>query len=243
MRSNLARASNDDIPVVVSTKRISQQLLKRIDPLTNSQIMTFSYYKDEKNLALMGSAGTGKTFIALYLAMKEVLSRESVYNKVMVVRSCVPVRDIGFMPGSKQEKEEIYELPYQAIFKEIFHPIPGNGLMEKLREQKLYEFISTSYIRGITLHDTIVIVDEFESMTFHELDSIITRMGNNCKIIFCGDFKQTDLQKFGDKEGAFKFINILRNMYDFKLVEFTRDDIVRSDLVKSYIIEKEKLDL
>lgn len=237
-----AVAVNDDIPHVVSTKKIRGDLLKRIDPKTPSQTMAFSAYKDNKNLIMLGSAGTGKTFIALYLAMKEVLSRESPYQKITVVRNAVPVRDLGFMPGTKEEKEAVYEMPYHAIFKEIFHPIQGNGLVDKLKDQKLYEFISTSFIRGVTLHDTIVIVDECENMEFHELDSIITRLGDNCKIMFCGDFKQTDLKKQSEKEGLGKFVNILRKLYDFSYIEFNKEDICRSALVRDYIIAKENME-
>ncbi len=239
----LAAVVNDDIPHIISTKKIRQDLLKKIEPLTPAQVMAFNAYKDGRNLVLMGSAGTGKTFIGVYMAMKEVLSRESKYDKVTVVRSAVPVRDLGFMPGTKEEKEAVYEMPYQAIFKEIFNPIQGNGLIDKLKDQGLYEFISTSFIRGITLRDTIVIVDECENMTYQELSSIITRMGENCKIIFCGDYKQTDLEKKTDKDGLRKFNDILSRIYDFAKIEFNREDIVRSSIVKQFIIAEEQWEL
>jgi phosphate starvation-inducible protein PhoH len=232
-------AVNEDIPQVVSTKKIRQDLLKRIEPKTPAQVMAFNAYRD-RNLVMLGSAGTGKTFIGMYLAMKEVLSRESGYTKLTVVRSAVPVRDLGFMPGTKEEKEAVYEMPYHSIFKEIFHQIQGNGLVEKLKDQHLYEFISTSYIRGITMHDTIILVDECENMTYQELSSIITRMGDNCKIMFCGDFRQSDLQKKADKDGLVKFLAILRKIYDFSFVEFNREDIVRSSIVKQFIIAEEQ---
>jgi len=233
---------NDDIPHVVSTKKIRGDLLKRIEPKTITQNIVWSNYKDNKNLIMLGSAGTGKTFVAMYLAMKEILSKESPYTKLTVIRNAVPVRDLGFMPGTKEEKEAVYEMPYHSIFKEIFNPIQGNGLVDKLKEQKLYEFISTSFIRGITLHDTIIIVDECENMEFHELDSIITRMGDNCKIMFCGDFSQSDLKKTSEREGLGKFINILKKLYDFSYIEFNREDIVRSTLVRDYIIAKEDME-
>lgn len=241
--AKVARITNDEsIPSVVP-KKINQGLLKKFDPLTPAQIQMFNSYKDGKNLVLHGSAGTGKTFISLYMAMKEVLSRESVYEKVVVVRSAVPVRDLGFMPGTKEEKEMVYELPYYAIFKEIFNTLPGNGLIEKLKDQKLYEFISTSYIRGVTLHKSIVIVDEMENMTYQELSSIITRMGEDSKIIFCGDYKQSDLHKQSEKEGLLKFMKILDKLYDFSHIEFTQDDIVRSHLVRDFIIAEERYNM
>lgn len=241
MKSSLALACNDDIPSVVSTKKITQQLLKKFEAKTPAQVQAFAAYRDDKQLLLHGCVGTGKTFVATYLAMKQVLSRESPYRKVTVVRSAVPVRDLGFMPGTKEEKEGVYELPYHAIFKEIFHNIQGNGLIEKLKEQGLYEFISTSFIRGVTLRDTIVVVDECENMTFQELESTITRMGDNCRIIFCGDFAQSDLQKSSEREGLLKFMTILDKMYDFTHVEFHEEDIVRSSLVRDYIVTKNRL--
>jgi predicted ribonuclease YlaK len=158
---------------------------------------------------------------------------------VVIVRSTVPTRNQGFLPGSAAEKQAIYELPYKAIAKELInHPSIGDAY-EKLKSQKSLEFISTSFVRGITIDNAIIVVDEFSNLNFHENDSIVTRAGNNCKIIFCGDTKQSDLH--GDRLEHVKFLEILNEMKMFKIIRFGVDDIVRSGIVRQYLITKEKL--
>lgn len=238
-RTNTLLKEVDDIPKVVSTKKIRMEHLKKIKPLTLTQEKVFNQYHEGYNLVLHGMAGVGKSFLAIYLALEEILSKESPYRKLAVVRSVVPVRDIGFLPGSIEEKVDVYQQPYKAIFKELF---PGvDQPAQKLYEQDIYNFIPTSFIRGVTLHDTIIVVDEAENLNFHEADSIITRLGNNCKIVFCGDLAQTDLTKKEDRDGFKNFMKILDNIPEFRHIEFYEDDIVRSNLVKQYIIAKHKL--
>jgi phosphate starvation-inducible PhoH-like protein len=174
--------------------------------------------------------------------MNEILSRESVYDRVIVVRSAVPSREQGFLPGELEEKEHVYQLPYEAIFKEIFPP-NGTPIMEKLKDQKLYSFTSTSYLRGMTFHKAIIIVDEVQNMDFHELCTVITRLGDDCKVIFCGDFRQSDLHKQAEREGLHNFMRILDKMEEFSHVEFKVEDIVRSGLVKSFIQTQVRLGL
>lgn len=229
-----------EIPTVISRK-IRYENLKVFDPITETQEQLFEEYKRGNNLLLHGFAGTGKTFLALYLSFKEVLLRESKYDKVVVVRSAVPVHDIGFLPGSEEEKTAVYEQPYKRICDELFYQTKAGPIYEQLKEQKLFEFITTSFIRGITLHNSIVIVDEFQDLDGHSLDSIITRLGGDSKIIFCGDKSQSDLHKQSEKEGVSKFMKVLDRINGFSHIEFKEDDIVRSQLVKSYIIEKHKL--
>lgn len=210
--------------------------LKRIDPLTENQSKTFDAFYRDKNLLLHGSAGTGKSFISIYLALKEVMDGYGDLNKVVILRSVVPTRDMGFLPGSAKEKAKVYESPYSTICNELF----GRGdAYEILKTKGIIDFQTTSFVRGTTFNDCIVIVDEVQNMHFQELDSVITRMGENCKVVFCGDFKQTDLAKDFEKQGLLKFMKILKMMNMFEYVEFTKDDIVRSKLVKSYIIAKE----
>jgi predicted ribonuclease YlaK len=187
---------------------------------------------------LHGFAGTGKTFCALYLALNEILTGNSIYNKIIIVRSVVPSRDMGFLPGNQKEKMKVYEAPYYAICTELF----GRGdAYEYLKSKGIVEFISTSFIRGITLNDTIIIVDEMANMTLHELDSVITRVGKNCRIIFCGDFRQSDFIKKQDKDGLMDFMRIIERMKSFVFVDFIEQDIVRSSMVKDYIIMKDRL--
>lgn len=242
MRSAATIQDSEDKVTRVAPKKLQASSLYSFQPITPAQEKVWAEYKKGQNLFLHGIAGTGKTFVAIYLAMQEILSRESEYQRVVVVRSCVPVRDIGFMPGTKEEKELVYQLPYEAIMKEIFVP-NGTPIMDKLKDQKLYEFVSTSFLRGVTLHRTIVIFDEVQNATMQELDTAMTRLGDDCKIIFCGDFRQSDLQKQNDREGLHKFMQITRSMDEISHVEFHIEDIVRSSLVKSYITTKTRLGL
>lgn len=212
--------------------------LRHIEPLTENQNKTFECYAREKNLMLHGIAGTGKSFISCYLATRQLMESECRYKKLVLVRSVVPTRDMGFLPGNNKEKTKVYEAPYQAIFTELF----GRGdAYEYLKQRGVVEFISTSFIRGVTLNDCIVVVDEIANMTLHELDSVITRVGKNCKIIFCGDFRQSDFTKEQERSGLIEFMKIINKMKSFEFVDFDENDIVRSSIVKEYIITKTRL--
>jgi len=213
--------------------------LKRIEPLTENQKIAFDSYYQGKNLLLHGIAGTGKSFISIYLALNELMNNSyNEYDKLVIIRSVVPTRDMGFLPGSAKEKSKMYEAPYYAICTELF----GRGdSYELLKNKELIEFQTTSFIRGITFNNSIIIVDEMANCTLHELDSVITRIGKNCKIMFCGDFRQSDFVKDNDKKGLMNFLRIIRKMDSFEFIDFDENDIVRSNLVKSYIIEKDRL--
>lgn len=212
-------------------------VLKNIEPLTKNQRLTFEAYEDNYNLLLHGMAGTGKSFIALYLALNDVLN-DNQYNKVIIVRSTVPTRDQGFLPGSPKDKAKVYEAPYYAICSELF----GRGdAYDILKSKGVVDFISTSFIRGVTLNDTIIVVDEIANLTLHELDSVITRVGKNCRIMFCGDFRQSDFTKEQEKNGLMDFMRILERMKSFKHIDFRVEDVVRSGLVKDYLITKDQL--
>lgn len=212
--------------------------LKAIEPLTKHQKESFEAYEAGKNLMLHGIAGTGKSFISLYLSLNQILTDNTQYKKIVIVRSVVPTRDMGFLPGNSKEKAKVYEAPYYAICTELF----GRGdSYEYLKQRDLIEFISTSFIRGITLNNCIIIVDEIANMTLHELDSVITRVGKNCKIIFSGDFRQSDFTKDHERNGLPQFMRIVERMKSFAFVDFDENDIVRSSMVKDYIIWKDKL--
>ena len=213
--------------------------LTSLEPITDNQGMVFEYFKKEYHMVLSGSAGSGKTFLSMFLALEQVLDKDTPYDKLIIVRSVVPTRDIGFLPGTKEEKEDVYTQPYVSIAHELFE---DKGAYEKLVTQGALQFLTTSYIRGTTLRNAIVLVDEMQNLNFHELDSVITRVGENCRFIMCGDYYQSDFEKKNDKDGIIKFLNILDNMKRFKHVEFTWKDIVRSDLVREYIVTKEMLE-
>ena len=205
--------------------------LAEIEPLTKNQLEAF---ESDKNLILHGIAGTGKTFISCYLPFDDMV--KGVYNNLVIIRSAVPTRDIGFLPGSEKEKASVYEEPYKEIALELFQ---RGDAYEILKTKGLVHFMTTSFVRGITLKDAVIMVDECQNMSFHELDSIITRVGTNCRVIFCGDFRQSDLKT----NGLECFMEILKNMGAFDFIDFEIKDIVRSEFVKDYIIAKTELGL
>ena len=219
-------------------KRVRIDDLLTFTPITKNQDKTFKSYKRGDHLLLHGIAGTGKTFMSLYLALEQVLDPSTVYEEIFIVRSAVTTRDIGFLPGDEQEKVSIYEAPYRSICKELFGM---ENAYDSLKQQNNIKFMSTSFIRGITINNAVLIVDECQNLNFHELDSIITRVGKNSKVIFCGDYTQTDLTRENDRNGIQKFMKILNEIPSFTTVEFEIDDIVRSDFLKDYIIKKYKL--
>lgn len=212
--------------------------LKKIFPMTPAQDKVFSSFEQGNHLFLHGVAGTGKTFVSLYLALNELLSKRSMYREIQIIRSVVPTRDMGFLPGTEKQKTESYEAPYKTIVNELFQ---CGTAYESLRKPNLINFSSTSFIRGQTFYDSIIIVDECQNMNFHELDSVITRIGDNCLIIFCGDFRQSDFRWEDEKNGIKEFMKIIRKMSQFSFIEFGQEDIVRSALVKDYIINKLEL--
>ncbi len=222
-------------------KPLSSDYLIDIDPLTENQKKLFESYKNQKHLVAYGCAGTGKTFITLYNALKEVLNERTPYEKVYIVRSLVATREIGFLPGTYEDKSDIYQIPYKNMVKYMFQMSTDSEfemLYGNLKGQETIKFWSTSFLRGTTLDNAIIIVDEFQNMSGHELDSIITRVGENSKIMFCGDATQSDLQKTNERNGIIDFMKILRSMPSFDIIEFGIDDICRSGLVKEYIIAK-----
>lgn len=218
-------------------KNWSKHDLKKIQPLTPTQEEMFHVWYNDNNICAHGSAGTGKSFLALFLALHEVLEKRQ--SRIIIVRSAVPTREVGHLPGTLQEKLAEYELPYHDILWEL---VGRNSTYQDMKDVGLIEFMSTSFIRGLTWDNAIVIVDEAENMTFHEIDSIMTRMGENSRIIFTGDIKQTDLDgKRLGSSGMLDAIKGFNNMKEFATVEFTKDDIVRSELVKSWITAVEMI--
>ena len=222
-------------------KPVNIEYLVDIQPITDNQKVLFDSYKEGKNVIAYGAAGTGKTFITLYNALKDVLDENTPYERIYIVRSLVATREIGFLPGDYEDKSDIYQVPYKHMVKYMFQ-MPSDADFEmlygNLKAQETIKFWSTSFLRGTTLDNAIVIVDEFQNLNFHELDSIITRIGEDSKIYFCGDASQSDLQKTNERNGIIDFMKIVRSMPSFNLIEFGINDIVRSGLVKEYLIAK-----
>ena len=245
----MARRKRTDQPIGVGLttrqakrkKPLGLEYLIDIDPLTENQKKFFDSYAEGKHLVAYGCAGTGKTFITLYNALCEVLDEKTLYERIYLVRSLVPTREIGFLPGTHEDKADIYQIPYKNMVKYMFQ-MPSDADFEmlygNLKSQETIKFWSTSFIRGTTLDNAIIIVDEFANLNFHELDSIITRVGENSKIMFCGDATQSDLVKTNERNGIVDFMTVLRKMPSFDIIEFGIDDVIRSGLVKEYIIAK-----
>ena len=225
-------------------KPINTDMMRDIEPLTENQKLLYNAYEEDKNLIAYGVAGTGKTFITLYNALRDVLDSETPYEKIYIVRSLVSTREIGFLPGDHEDKSFLYQIPYKNMVKYMFE-MPTEADFEmlygNLKAQETISFWSTSFIRGTTLDRAVILVDEFQNLNFHELDSIMTRVGQNSKIMFCGDATQSDLVKTNERNGIIAFMRILRIMGSVDIVEFGVEDIVRSGLVKEYILAKLEL--
>ncbi len=238
-RQQAAAESQETVKQSSNALKIRLDHMKTFQPLTDNQKLFFDAYKrGDYFIALHGVAGTGKTFIALYKALEEVLDKANPFNKIIIVRSAVPSREVGHLPGDIDEKTEIYRQPYQQICDTLFG---RTDAYQRLEEQGHIDFISTSFIRGMSFDDAIILVDEMQNMTFEEIDTVMTRVGYRSKIIWCGDYRQTDLnKKKSDVSGILKFFDIAYHMSAFTKIEFTPDDIVRSSLVKDYILAKLK---
>jgi predicted ribonuclease YlaK len=225
---------------------IGSSNLISVKPITDNQKIVFETWKKKQNQFLFGCAGTGKTFVSLYLALQDVMNLQTKYDKVVLVRSLIPTREIGFLPGDEEDKAALYQVPYANMVQFMFQQ-PNeqafNMLYDKLKQQGSLYFLSTSFLRGLTFDNSIIIVDECQNLNFHELDTIITRVGQDSKIVFCGDFGQSDLSKTNEKNGLHDFLRILEEMEEFNCVEFDIGDIVRSGFVRNYLIQKTKLGL
>jgi len=225
-------------------KDITYNQLSNVKPVTDSQKLVFESWKQGLNQFLFGCAGTGKTFISLYLALQDVLKNDTPYDKVIVVRSLIPTREIGFLPGDEEDKAALYQVPYSNMMQFMFEQPNEQAfsmLYDRLKAQGSFYFLSTSFLRGLTFDNSIIIVDECQNLNFHELDTIITRVGQDSKIVFCGDFGQSDLTRTNERNGLMNFLQILQEMKEFNCVEFDIGDIVRSGFVRNYLIQKTKL--
>lgn len=218
-----------------SSTTLKLENLVEFDTLTQNQTKAKESWKSGQNLVLSGSAGTGKTFLGMRLGIEEVLDRNTEYEQLIVVRSIVPTRDMGFLPGL-EEKLDPYKIAYQGLLQEMFN---DSQAWDKLVKAKKVEFVPTSFLRGVTWNNSIVLVDEMQNLNFHELDSVITRIGRGSKMIFAGDYYQSDFEKENEKSGILEFMGILEDLHKFDVIEFTWKDIVRSDFVRDYIMTKE----
>lgn len=227
-------------------KPINLDFLRKIEPLTENQQKLFDYYSQGKNIFAHGVPGSGKTFILLYNALKEVLNERSPYKKIYILKSLIQVRSIGFLPGSEEDKKSLFEIPYKNMVKYMFE-LPTDADFEmlygNLKAQGTISFWCTSFIRGVTIDDAIIIVDESQNLNSHEAFSVISRCGLNTRIMFAGDVEQSDLTRMDERNGIIDFMRIVDIMPSFEKIEFGVDDIVRSQLVKEFVIAKKSLGL
>lgn len=227
-------------------KPISLDYLIDIDPLTENQKLLFKYYDEGKNIFAHGVPGSGKTFCLLYKALKEVLDERTPYEKIYIIRSLVQTREIGFLPGSESDKKSLFEIPYKNMVKYMFQ-MPSDADFEmlygNLKEQNTISFWCTSFIRGITLDNCIIIVDEAQNCSAHESFSVISRCGEDTKIMFSGDIEQSDLTRANEKTGIIDFMRVIDAMPSFEKLEFGINDIIRSKLVKEFVMAKKSLGL
>lgn len=239
-KQGMSRAEKRRLP-------INGSMLADVTPLTPNQERIFKAWEEGKHMFIYGSAGTGKTFTALYNALRDALKDDPIYDQIYIVRSLVATREIGFLPGDLEDKTSMWQIPYKNMVKYMFELGSDEEfemLYSGLRAQETIKFWSTSFLRGTTLDDSVIIIDEMQNLNFHELDSIITRVGEGSRIIFCGDGKQSDLRKQDERGGIFDFMQILERMpNDFEMIEMTTDDIVRSGLVRNYLVTKDAMGL
>lgn len=208
--------------------------LRNVTPLTPNQQKMFSAYRNGQNIVGHGFAGTGKTFISLYLALEEILGGSTLYDKVIIVRSVVPSREMGYLPGSIKEKTKVYEEPYKEICDDLF----GRGdAYDILKMRGVIQFTTTSFLRGITFNNAIVLVDEAQNLAYSELYTTLTRLGDTSRLLVCGDFRQTDLKKYESNNSLIHMMNILKKMNSVQFIEFEKNDIVRSNFVREFIIK------
>ena len=222
---------------------VNADMMVKVEPLTENQERIFKAWDEGKHLFIYGCAGTGKTFTALYKALYDSLKSTPAFERVYLVRSLVATREIGFLPGDHEDKSSLYQIPYKNMVKYMFEMSNDNDfemLYGQLKAQESIKFWSTSFLRGVTLDNSVIIIDEMQNLNFHELDSIITRVGENSRIVFCGDAMQSDLVKDREKNGIHDFMRILELMPDdFEMIEMGIDDICRSGTVRNYLIAKQ----
>lgn len=227
------QGQNSSVVNIKNKKSFSYHDLKNIKPLTDPQHTMIRSYAQGLSILALGSAGTGKSLLAMYMALNDVLHRDRPYTKIKIVRSIVPSRDIGYLPGDIEDKISVYEMPYKEIFSFLFD---SPTCYDKFKQSGKVEFMPTSFLRGQTWDDSVIVVDEIQNMNIHEINTIMTRVGTNSKILLLGDDKQTDLYKHNkDQSGINILEKSLQNNSFFDTVYFHKNDIVRSDFVKEWI--------
>lgn len=218
-------------------KRWTKHDIKPVQPLTQNQKNMFIQYYQGDHITAYGSAGTGKTFLACYLALNDVVDVNKDQTRIIIVRSAVQAREIGFMPGTEEEKTQYFEKPYNDIFGEL---VGRASTYKDMKAAGLVEFVTTTFIRGVTWDDAIIIADEIQNFNADEINTLMTRVGKNSRVVLCGDTKQDDLKKkSNDSSGMGHLLKVIPHMDSFSMVKFEHADIVRSAFVRDWIIASE----
>lgn len=208
-------------------------------PKTDNQARMFDDFHNGSNILAIGSAGSGKTVVSLYLALQKLITNG--IDKIIILRSAVPTRNQGFLPGTQAEKDDIYKPAYIQLVNFLFH---SDTAWDTLTKRGYIQFMSTSYVRSITFENAVIIFDEIQNADFSETISVLTRLGEGCKVFLCGDIRQNDLERKREVSGFLNILKVINRMDNhFSVIEFTRDDIVRSKFVKDLIIALEDLNL
>lgn len=236
------RLSEKGIVKQISTMQKQHFNLSSIFPITDNQVRTFDAFDSGDNLFLHGCAGTGKTFISFYLALKEIQSGRTHRRRLVIVRTAQASKDIGFLPGSEKQKLEVYEAPYKAICAELYN---RGDAYDILKQTGVIEFHGTSFLRGTTIDNAIILIDECQNQRYVELRTVLTRTGDHSRVILCGDTKQDDLtsERYRESSGLSDMMKVFERMGQMTTIEFEIDDIVRSGFVRDFIIAENQLGL
>ncbi len=218
-------------------KTWSHRDIRSFRALTQSQAEGLRGWAEGDNVAFLGTAGTGKTLLASYCASSAVFNPDTEQDHIVIVRSAVQSRDLGFLPGTLIEKLAEYEQPYRDAFKDLFG---RDATYDDMKAAKRITFLSTSFLRGVTFDNAVIILEEAQNMTFREIYTVMTRVGHRSRVIVTGDTRQCDFgERSRETSGLHKFGRIAKELGNFAVVEFNRHDIVRSGFVKSWICATE----
>lgn len=212
--------------------------LKRIEPITENQEKVFDSYSEGQHLFLHGCPGTGKTFLAMYLALSDVLKGN--YQKIVIIRSAHATKNLGFLPGDEKEKLEVYQQPYKVICSELFGRADA---YEVLKQKGIIEFRSTSFLRGTTIDESVIIYDEVQNSAYPEIKVVLSRTGEESRLVICGDINQDDLTsaRYNEETGLSLLMKVLAEIPSVDRIEFEEEDIVRSGFVKEFILAENKV--
>jgi phosphate starvation-inducible PhoH-like protein len=202
---------------------------KSIYPKTFNQVKYLDAIEENPLTFGVGPAGTGKTYLAVAVAVKELKKGE--VKKIILTRPVVEAGEsLGFLPGDLKEKVDPYLIPlYDALYEML-----GLESTQTLIEKGIIEIAPLAYMRGRTLENAFIILDEAQNTTTSQMKMFLTRLGFGSKMIVTGDPSQVDL-KHNVRSGLREALSILRNIEDIKIIEFERLDVVRHPLVQNIL--------